>query len=103
MSDTTDELPATFSLELAKPISFDGREFATLVLREPRVKEVLQADEQLRHGVTPASLRNREIHLVSKVAGVPLPVVEQINISALNAAMAYLNPFLNSGQVTGGS
>lgn len=102
MSDTTD-LPATFSLELAKPVTFDGREFTTLVLREPRVKEVLQADEQLRHGVNPGSLRNREIHLVSKVAGVPLPVVEQINISALNAAMAYLNPFLNGGPETGGS
>lgn len=101
MSETS--LPMSKTIELADPIKFEGHEVLCLVLREPRAKEVLQADEQLRHGVTPGALRNREIHLVAKCSGQPVPVIEQINISALNAAMAYINPFLNSGQETGGS
>jgi hypothetical protein len=105
MSDTTDptDHPATYTIILAMPITFDGRQVSQLVLREPRVKEVLRADEQLRHGVSPHSLRNREIYLISFISGQPVPVIEQMNISQLNEAMKYVNPFLNSGQETGGS
>lgn len=100
MSETS-ERPATLTITLPTAIRFDNREYQDLVLHEPSVKQVLRADEQLRHGVTPSSMRNREIHLVSLVAGVPVPVIEQLPISTLNRAMAYISPFLTDGQATG--
>jgi len=102
MSDLADA-QFSFTLVLSRPINFDGREYVQLILQEPTVKHVLRAEEQLRNGVTQHSLRNREIHLVALTAGVPVPVVEQMRISELNQAMAYISPFLQAGQPTGES
>jgi hypothetical protein len=97
------ELPPSFTLELISPVKFDGRDYPQLILQEPTVKQVLRADEQLRNGATVAAMRNREIHLVALVSGLPVPVIEQIRISDLNRSMAYLNPFLQLGLATGES
>lgn len=102
MSDTT-ELPASLTLALPKPIDFDGQQYTQLILREPKVKDVLRAAEQLRNGVTMAAMINQKIHLLALVAGVPVPVIEATNISILNKGIAYLDPFLTDGQGTGGS
>jgi Phage tail assembly chaperone proteins, E, or 41 or 14 len=96
------ELPEpSFTIDLEPPVVWNGGEFKQLVLREPRTGEVRQADEQLRGGITQAGLQLRSIHLVSKVSGVPVPVIELMGISRLNLAMAYLGPFLNFGPKTG--
>jgi hypothetical protein len=100
MSETS-ELPASFTLQLKKEVTFAGGKYAELVLREPTAKEALRADEQLRNGATMPAMRNREIHLVSMVAGVPVPVIESILLSDLNRCMAYLNPFFSDGLPTG--
>jgi hypothetical protein len=97
------ELPPSFTLELISPVKFDGRDYPQLILQEPTVKQVLRADEQLRNGATVSAMRNREIHLVALVSGLPVPVIEQIRISDLNRSMAYLNPFLQLGLATGES
>lgn len=99
--DDLHDIPSTCTIEFGRAVRFEDKEFTQLVLREPRVKEVLQADEQLRHGVTPSSLRNREMHLVAKVAEIPFPVVEMMPITSLLKGMEYLNRFLSFGQRTG--
>ncbi|WP_428492164.1 phage tail assembly protein [Rhodopila sp.] len=86
--------PPTLTIELAKPVNFDGREYVQLILREPTAKEVLSALEHIRNGQNGHSVRNMEMHLVAKAAGVPLPVIEQIPISALFRAMEYISTFL---------
>jgi hypothetical protein len=102
MSETVEPAPS-FTLILSKPVNFDGREYAQLILQEPSAKTVLRAEEHLRNGASFPAMRNREIHLVALTAGVPVPVVEQIKISDLNRGMAYINPFLTAGQATGAS
>jgi hypothetical protein len=98
----TDFVPEpTLTLEISPPIKAGDREYDQLILREPKVIEVRQADMQLRNGVHPESLRNRSIHLVSRVSGTPVTVVEQLPISTLNRATAYLNGFLELGQAIG--
>jgi Phage tail assembly chaperone proteins, E, or 41 or 14 len=100
---STDDLPITKTIVLATPIKYENQEYAQLVLREPRAKEVLQADEHIKNGMNAWTLRNRQLHLVAKVAAVPFPVIEQLPISALNNAMAYIDRFLVPGQETGES
>jgi hypothetical protein len=90
-------------IELQKSITFDGHEYAQIVLREPTVKEVMQADEMLKGGVNVGSNRNRQMHLVAKAAEVPFPVIEQLPISVLTRAMVYIDRFLDAGQETGES
>lgn len=101
MSETRPARPATFTLEIDPAVSFEGRDYRELILREPTAKEVLRADELLRNGTTPAAIRNREIHLMSFCAGVPLPVIEKLRISTHNRGMSYILPFLTDGQETG--
>lgn len=105
MDDAADpfaDIPPSMTVAIEPPVTFDGREYRELVLREPRAGEVRQADEQVRNGATMSNLRNREHHLVSKVSGVPLPVIEKLGISRITLAMEYLNRFfLDGGPRTG--
>jgi hypothetical protein len=98
------DVPPSKTITFAEPIRFDGRDYTEIVLREPRIGEMRQANEQLRNGVTSAALDNRAMHLISKVTGIPFPVVERLPVSAANEAMVYLGLFINSsGPVTGQS
>lgn len=105
MSDFLDNLPplppASYTIEIDPPVTFSGGEYKQLVLREPKAGEVRQADEQLRLGVTQHALDNRNIHLIAKVAGVPVPVVELLGVTRVKIAMAYIDPFLAYGPETG--
>lgn len=101
-ADPFAEIPPSFTVTLSAPIKVDGREYAELVLREPRQSELRQAQEQLRVGGLHA-VTNYETHLISKVAGVPVPVVEQVGVSRVVLAMRYISRFLDSGQATGGN
>lgn len=104
MSETADpfaDIPPSMTVPIEPPVTFDGKEYRELVLREPKAGEVQQADQQVRNGATMSNLRNREHHLVAKVSGVPLPVIEKLGISRITLAMEYLNRFLDGGPRTG--
>jgi hypothetical protein len=93
---TFDDIPTTMTIDLGTPISFDGREYGQVILREPRIGEVRIANEQLKNGITAAAAEQRNMHLIAKVSGLPFPVVEQLPISIANKATAYLSVFINS-------
>jgi hypothetical protein len=93
--------PSTYCIPIDPPIEFQGGKFDQLVLREPRTGEVRMADELVRTLGKPSEHTNRNIHLIAKVAGVPVPVVEQAGVTRTNIAMAYLSLFLGYGPVTG--
>lgn len=95
------ELPPSKTITINPPIKHAGASYDAIVLREPTVGEVRKADKQLGPGITQETLRLRSIWLVSFVSGVPVPVLEQVGISTLNRAMAYLTPFLESGRGIG--
>jgi len=97
------DFPPQLSIPLVPAITFDGREYSEITLREPTAEEVRQAEEQLRVGaMLPHARRNYQIHLVQRASGVPLAVVSKMGVGRLEAAMAYLNLFLRVGQATGG-
>lgn len=106
MSDVIDakpELPSQITVDLSPPISFDNREYAQLILKEPRAADMLAGDEQVRNGSTEWHLRNRQIHLIAKVAGVPAPVVLRLPMRQFNEAWGFIVPFYYAGLPTGGS
>ena len=96
-----EQIPASLTIPIDPPVNFGGADYAQIVLREPTVDEVRQAEEQLRFGRTPHAVRNYEIHLVSKCSGVPLPVIQKMGVSRVLAAMAYISIFLGVGRGTG--
>ena len=96
------DLPATMTLPLDPPIEFNGGQYSSLTLREPTADEARKAEEQLRSNpMLPHNRRNRQIHLVSLVSGVPVPVIQKLGVSKLQTAMVYLNLFLDVGHGTG--
>jgi Phage tail assembly chaperone proteins, E, or 41 or 14 len=100
MSDTTLP-PPTLTIELAPPIEHDGGRYEALVLREPTTGDVLLGDMQLRNGTTHENLRQRQIHIIHRVAGVPVPLVQKLPISKFNQAWVYVSAFLDAGPPTG--
>lgn len=95
-------LPDSLTIPIEPPIAFQGANYTQIVLREPKIDHVRQAQEQLRSGQNiPHNETNYRMHLVSKVAGVPFPVVQQMGVSRINAAMAFLNLFMFAGLGTG--
>lgn len=97
------QMPASLTIPLEPAISFGGTDYTQIMLREPTSDEVRQAEEQLRFGRTPHAMRNYEMHLVAKAAGVPLPVVQKMPVSRVQAAMMYISIFLGAGRATGGN
>lgn len=92
------ELPSSLTIPLSPEITFGQQTFAELILREPTADQVRQAEEQLRTGPhMPSNQRQYQMHLISKVADVPYPVVQKMPIARLNVAMAFLNLFLSVG------
>jgi len=95
--------PEQWDLELPKPVSFQGIEYATLMLTEPLTGIVRKAQGHLRKGIGPQSLRSYQLWLVSGTAGVPYQVVQALPVSTLNAAALYLQGFIGPGRRTGTS
>jgi hypothetical protein len=102
MSDTTEraELPDQVTISLSPPVVFDRRDYAQLVVREPRAGEVLMAEQQVKNSVNPWTIRNRQIHLIAKCSDVPLPVVEMLPMRKFNEAWAFISPFFTVGLET---
>jgi hypothetical protein len=95
-------LPASLTIPLDPPIEHAGGTYNQIVLQEPKADQVRQAEEQLRAGAhIPHNQTNFRMHLVSKVAGVPFAVAQQMGVARLNMAMGYLNLFLAYGRGTG--
>jgi hypothetical protein len=93
--------PPTLTIELSPPIEHDGGKYEGLVLREPTAGDVLLGDMQLRNGGTHENLRLRQIHIIHRVAGVPVLLVQKLPISKYNQAWAYISAFLDYGPPTG--
>lgn len=92
---------AEYTITLATPVTLLREERDTLALREPTAQQIMQAEGHMRKGVTAASLRLRDIHLVAAVAGWPVPAVQALPISRLNEAATYLLGFSMRGRRTG--
>jgi hypothetical protein len=102
MSDTAEptELPDQITIVLSPPVTFDGREFSQLVLREPRAGDVLTAEEQVKNSVNPWTIRNRQMHLVARCADVPFPVVSKLPMRKFNQAWGFVLPFFDAFPAT---
>lgn len=95
-------LPDSLTIPIEPPIVWQGTTCSQLVLHEPKIDHVRQAQEQLRNGASmPHNETNYRMHLIAKVSGVPFPVVQQMGVSRINAAMAFLNLFMFAGLGTG--
>jgi hypothetical protein len=105
MSDTdeTAAQPETLVIDIDPPITFKGGSYAALPLREPRAGEVRKAEGFMRNGIHAESMRLYTINLVSTVSNWPILAVEQLPISKLNEAAAFLAGFTEGGLRTGRS
>jgi Phage tail assembly chaperone proteins, E, or 41 or 14 len=95
------DLPTQITIDLTPPITFDNREYTQLVLREPTAGDILLGEEQIKNGMNAWTLRNRQIHLIAKCSGVPVPVVTRLPMRVFNRAWAYISPFYEFGLETG--
>ncbi len=93
--------PPTFTIEINPAIEHEGGRYEALVLHEPTTGDVLLGDMQLRNGASHEGLRQRQIHIIHRVSGVPVLVVQKLPISKFNQAWAYISAFLDSGRATG--
>jgi len=102
MSDTPApvELADQITIPLPAPVEWNGRHYGELTLIEPRVGHVLFAEQQLKNSTNPWSLRNRQIHLISKCADLPIPVVEKLPMRAFNEAWSFIVPFFEASLST---
>jgi hypothetical protein len=95
--------PPTLTIPIDPPITFNGGTYSSLTLREPTVGQKRVASEQTRHGASIPAVNLYEIHFISGVSGVPVPVVERLPVTILNRAMSYIDFFLQDGRQTGWS
>jgi hypothetical protein len=72
-------------------------------MAEPLAGHVLYAEQQLKNGANAWAIRNRQIHLISKCAAVPIPVVEKLPMRQFNAAWEFIVPFFDATPGTTGS
>jgi hypothetical protein len=103
MSETEEDdgKPPTLSIQLAPPIVFKGGNYTSIELREPKAGEVRKAEGQMRNGIHSESLRLYNMHLISMVSGLSIPVLELVPIGQFNEAAEYLAGFIESGRGTG--
>lgn len=93
----------SWELPLDHPVTFQGREYATLSLGEPTTGAIRKAQGQFRNGSGPQAARAYQMHLVTNTAGVPYAVVGQLPVSTLNAAATFIQGFSSAGRTTGNS
>lgn len=93
------DLPPSITIPLTRPVTFDGKEYRELVVREPRQSEVTRARGQLKIGGMQGAA-NYETHLVAMCADVPVPVIEMAGASRVAWAITFINSFLAAGPVT---
>jgi hypothetical protein len=86
-------------IDLDPPIVNGGGKIAQIKLREPTTGEVLKAEEKLSLGQTPATRHQRDIELVTLVAGIPADAVKAMRITDFNAAVVYLDAFVEASQL----
>ena len=81
---------------LDPPIDSGGGRIMQLKLREPLTGEVLRAEVKLSAFLTPATRHARDIQLIAEVSGIPLDAARRLRVSDLNAAIAYLDEFVDA-------
>lgn len=94
MSDTdeAEALPSTLTIRFDPPISFSGKEYSEVTLREPTTQQF--ADAQDLGGIRSVQ------HLVHVVGGVPKPVAALIPISKTMQADAFFVRFTRPAPAT---
>lgn len=102
MTDTAG-MPTQFTIEISPPVSFNSRDYAQLVLREPTGSDMLAGDEQIKNGMNAWTLRNRQYHMIARCADVPFNVVTKLPARTLNQAWNFIGPFYDAGLETGGN
>lgn len=94
LPDPLAEAPPSIVIALPKPLKGAGEiEYGEIPLREPTVGELMQVDTKSGYAWTVA--------LVALISGVPTKVVEQVPVSFLNAANAYLSVFIKAARRIG--
>jgi hypothetical protein len=84
-------------LEMAEPIDHGGKTYSSVVLREPKAREVQQALAMLGTSATPDSMFKYNTTLMAAVSGLPRQVVEQLPIRQFSEGARYLESFLEVG------
>ncbi|MDO9714298.1 phage tail assembly protein [Paracraurococcus lichenis] len=102
MSNTKELLPE-LEIELDEPIEWNGKSVSSVVLREPKAREVQQALAEIGNGNTPDTVYKYQISLISKVSGHSRQIIEQLPIRKLAQGFRYLEAFLEPGPETGES
>ena len=90
----TKRVPDEFAVELARPITLGGGDDVTtyteLALREPTVAELSQFIKKTQKDNAVDAMK----FLISVIAGVPLPVMEQVGVRDFYRAQQYLVAFI---------
>jgi hypothetical protein len=101
--DQADNQPDTLEVDLPEPVSYGGVTYSSLNLREPTLGARRKAESAYRSGRTIAATRHYQILIVAAASDADFGAVENMPVSALNAAEAYLRGFLQPGRPTGSS
>ena len=92
------EIPATLTIALDPPVVVNKVEFAEIVLREPTLSQVRDAHMKIDDAVSPSpgSMRDYELTFVAGVSGKGRPIVEELPVRALRAAVIYLERWIGA-------
>lgn len=91
----------TLELPIGAKLTSGAVSYDRLTLREPTVGQRRKAEMALTGGRTAATGRRYQMILVSEASGVPYGLAEQLPVSVLNAAEAFVLGFIEGGPRTG--
>lgn len=91
----------TLELPIGAKLTSGAISYDKLTLREPTVGQRRKAETAIAAGRTAASGRRYQMILVSEASGVPYALAEQLPVSVLNAAEAFVLGFIEGGPKTG--
>jgi hypothetical protein len=77
------------SVKLKHPVSVDGQEYASLILRRPKVRDMLGADK------LGGSDAEKEIRIFANLCEVPPSVIEELDLADYQALQGVYQGFLS--------
>jgi Phage tail assembly chaperone proteins, E, or 41 or 14 len=99
--EDSDSFPRTLDIVIDPPIEFGGKTYDSLHLEEPTAKQVRVAEVEFVGDYGPQHFRNFQVALISQVSNVPRGAIEDMRISQLLEAYAFLRHYSGHGPAIG--
>ena len=92
-----DDPPDTMTITLDPPVAYRGGEIAQLDLREPKAREVREAEREYSTEAPWAGAMAYELRLIGMVTGLNQMALDALPIGATNYASTFLQEFVEAG------